>query len=194
MRKYFLISLLLFMPFTHAYADLAKGMDAAKSGDYETALKEWKPLAEQGDAMARRFLGQLYLKGLGVTQDTNTALRWYKLAADQGDANAQSKLARIYYDGKLVPQDYATAFNLYKLAAEQGLVVAQHNLGWMYSEGYSVPQDYVRAHMWMNLAASLGHKNAVTTRNRIEEKMTPADVSKAQKLARNCVTNNYKNC
>ncbi len=30
-------------------ADLQKGLDAANRGDYATALREWKPLAEQGN-------------------------------------------------------------------------------------------------------------------------------------------------
>ena len=34
-------------------ADYQKGLDAAKSGDYATALREWTPLAEQGDANAQ---------------------------------------------------------------------------------------------------------------------------------------------
>ena len=32
-------------------ADYQKGWDAYDSGDYATALREWEPLAEQGDAM-----------------------------------------------------------------------------------------------------------------------------------------------
>jgi uncharacterized protein len=34
---------------THAQ-DFDKGLAAAQSGDYATALKEWRPLAEQGVA------------------------------------------------------------------------------------------------------------------------------------------------
>ncbi len=33
-----------------ASADYQKGVTAFKSGDYATALREWKPLAERGDA------------------------------------------------------------------------------------------------------------------------------------------------
>ena len=33
-----------------ANADLEKGWAAYDRGDYATALREWKPLAEQGDA------------------------------------------------------------------------------------------------------------------------------------------------
>ena len=46
-----LFSLLLGVP---SYsADFNKGVTAYKSGDYATALKEWKPLAEEGDALAQ---------------------------------------------------------------------------------------------------------------------------------------------
>ena len=36
-----------------ASADFQKGLTAAQSGDFATALREWKPLAEQGDAYAQ---------------------------------------------------------------------------------------------------------------------------------------------
>ncbi len=34
-------------------ADFNKGLTAYDNGDYVTALNEWRPLAEQGDAIAR---------------------------------------------------------------------------------------------------------------------------------------------
>ena len=43
-------------------ADLYKGLTAYQSGDYATALREWKPLAEQGDANAQILLGGMYDK------------------------------------------------------------------------------------------------------------------------------------
>ena len=72
----------------------------------------------------------------------------------------------------------------YRLAAEQGTAKAQVNLGIMYYNGEGVPQDYVQAHMWFNLAASKGNENGRKNRDIIAKKMTPADVSKAQRLAR----------
>jgi len=47
-----------------------------------------------------------------------------------------------------------------------------------------VPQDYVRAHMWFSLAAAQGVQRAVKTLNMAERKMTPAQITEAQKLAR----------
>ncbi len=59
----------------------------------------------------------------------------------------------------------------------------------MYSNGRGVPQDYVQAYMWYNLAASRlppGEKRdiAVKSRDDVAEKMNPAQISEAQKLAR----------
>ena len=47
-----------------------------------------------------------------------------------------------------------------------------------------VLQDYVQAHMWFNLAAALGSKKAIKNRDIAAERMTPADISKAQRMAR----------
>ena len=54
----------------------------------------------------------------------------------------------------------------------------------MYKYGQGVPQNYVQAHKWYNLAATVGDEDAVKYRDIIAKKMTPADFSKAQRLAR----------
>ena len=41
-------------------ADLQKGWDAYDSSDYTLALKEWLPLAEEGDASAQNNVAMLY--------------------------------------------------------------------------------------------------------------------------------------
>jgi TPR repeat protein len=50
-------------------ADFDTGVAAAKKGDYAAALREWTPLAEQGDAVAQFNLGVMYQQGQGVSQD-----------------------------------------------------------------------------------------------------------------------------
>ena len=70
-------------------ADFFKGMDAYDKGDYASALSEWTPLAEQGDAVAQNNLGLMYDRGHGVQQDYEIALKWSRLSAEQGYANAQ---------------------------------------------------------------------------------------------------------
>ena len=90
-------------------ADYEKGLAAAKSGDFATALREFRPLAEQGDADAQFNLGLMYYNGLGVPQDYKTAVKWYTLAAEQGVVDAQYNLGWMYYKGQGVSQDYVYA-------------------------------------------------------------------------------------
>ena len=80
--------------------------------------------------------------------------------------------------------DYETALQEFRPLAEQGLADAQTALGWMYYLGRGVLQDYVRAHMWYNLAAAQGDNAAAKNREIVAAKMTPADISKAQGMAR----------
>ena len=59
----------------------------------------------------------------------------------------------------------------------------------MYGYGYGVKQDYTRALMWWAIAASQGDETARKNRDIVEKKMSSADVSKAQKLAREWMKN-----
>ena len=58
--------------------DLQKGLTAAQSGDYATALPFFEPLAEQGDATAQFNLGIMYENGKGVPKDYKTAVKWIR--------------------------------------------------------------------------------------------------------------------
>ena len=48
MRKGFLLFFALLGTVPAFGADFDKGLAAAQAGDYATALREWKPLADQG--------------------------------------------------------------------------------------------------------------------------------------------------
>ena len=64
----------------------------------------------------------------------------------------------------------------------------------MYAFGAGVLKDYIRAHMWGNIAATNGNELGAKLRDDFEKKMTPSQLSTAQKLARECVRKKYKGC
>ena len=169
---------------TSALAGFDEGWAAYERGDYATAYEEWLPVAEQGNATAQANLGSMYNNGEGVAQDYAAAMNWYRLAAEQDNASAQVNLGSMYGNGHGVPQDHAEAVKWYRLAAEQGNASAQFNLGLMYGNGEGVAQDYIQAHMWYNLAAARGDEIGRKNRDILAKRMTPADISKAQRLAR----------
>jgi TPR repeat protein len=88
-----------------AAQDFDKGWEAYKRRDYETALREWRPLAEQGSAAAQYRLGVMYFHGIVVEKDFKMARDWYERAARQGDARAAYELGVMYELGRGVWQD-----------------------------------------------------------------------------------------
>ena len=197
MRTLIIIPVLLFSLFlgVPSYsADFNKGLTAFQSGDFATALKEWKPLAEQGHAEAQFNLGLMYDNGQGVPQDYKEAARLYRLASEQGLAEAQSNLGLMYKKGQGVPQDYKEAVRLFRLAAEQGDAEAQHNLANRYFYGEGVIKDIVYAHMWKNLASSNGYESAREQLKTLETEMTLSQIEEAQRFARECVRKDYRGC
>ena len=122
-------------------------------------------------------------------------MKWYRLAAEQGGVSAQYNLGVMYDNGDGVPQDYKEAVKWYRLAAEQGDAKAQNNLGFMYQIGQGVLQDNAIAHMWYNIAAANGDQaDSAKNRDKIAKKMTPAAIEKAQAMARECMSSDYKKC
>jgi TPR repeat protein len=105
---------------TLAWADYEAGWDAYNRGDRGSAFREWRPLAEQGDANAQLLLGILYDKGLFGPHDSVDALLWFEKAAAQGNANAQVWLGALYEAGKGVPQDFVQAYKWYTLGEANG--------------------------------------------------------------------------
>jgi uncharacterized protein len=193
-KALFSAMLLALAPLPIVAQDFNAGLAAAERGDYVAALREWKPLAEQGHAGAQNNLGVIYEHGHSVAQDRAAAARLFRLAAEQGYARAQSNLGVMYEQGHGVAQDYAEAVRWYRLAAEQGIDHAQYFLGLMYGKGQGVAKDDVLAHMWINIAAANGIKNAVEARDILDPMMTSTDLSESQRRARVCMESNYQDC
>jgi TPR repeat protein len=103
-----------------AWADFKTAMEAYNRGDFATALREWRPLAEQGDASAQFYLGLSYENGDGVPRDYTKARQWYEKSAAQGEAKAQLYLGLQSAFGQGGPMDLVQAHMWYNLAAENG--------------------------------------------------------------------------
>ena len=76
--------------------DKDKGFAAFQAGDYATALKEWRPQAEQGISSAYINLGILYAEGKGVLKDPITAHMWYNIGSANASNGMASTLAPVY--------------------------------------------------------------------------------------------------
>ncbi len=128
--------------------------------DDAISLREWKRLAEEGDAAYQFMVGALYEKGRGVPKDYPTAVMWFRKAADQGNANAQYNLGKMYEYGLGVAKDYASVFSWIKKSAEGGVDKAQYNMGKYLRDGLGVKKDPAEGLLWWTKAAEQGYAKA----------------------------------
>lgn len=82
--------------------------------NYQTAMSIWLPLAEEGDARAQNFVGEIYEKGLGIDPDYMQAASWYQRAAKQDYRAAQINLGQLYERGLGVDHSMETALSWYR--------------------------------------------------------------------------------
>ncbi|OZA91531.1 MAG: hypothetical protein B7X57_10075, partial [Erythrobacter sp. 34-65-8] len=71
-----------------ASADLERGYAAWNSGDYPSAVREWRNLAAQGNPDAQFNMAQAYRLGRGVEQNNAQAEILLAKAAAQGHLRA----------------------------------------------------------------------------------------------------------
>ncbi|MCP5155850.1 MAG: sel1 repeat family protein [Ectothiorhodospiraceae bacterium] len=118
------LAALLAMTATMARGDFAAGLAAADRGDFEIAMKEWLPLAENGFPSAQHNVGLLYEHGWGTKEDAGEALMWFWAAAVQGHVDSQYKLGMLYREGKGMTPSPVEAYAWFAVAARGGLELA----------------------------------------------------------------------
>jgi uncharacterized protein len=175
------VFLILLSPIT-AMADYQDGRDAFDRGDYSTAVKEFKMLAQKNDPRGQYALAVLYDLGEGVSQSSKEAVKLYRLAAEQGFADAQNNLGVAYDQGEGVGTDYKVAMKWYLLAAERGNRDAPNNIGVLHMIGFGVPRSFLKAHTWFTIAGA-GDSEAIRNKNFLEKKLTSEQLAESKRRA-----------
>ena len=157
-------SIIVFILICFNNASIANDFDtalaAANKGDYETARRLWKPLAEHGDVLAEYNIGYMNYNGHGGAKNYKEALKWYTLSALHGNNVARYALGVIYESGDIVEKDYKLAAAWYQLAANEGYGKAQFNLGMIYIRDEIGNTKYNEGLKFMRLAAESGQSKA----------------------------------
>jgi uncharacterized protein len=122
---------------------------AYNKGDFATALRIYRELAERGDAVSQYALGRMYVRGEGVPKDPDQARYWFSIARDQTAA------LKAYNRG-----DHATAMRIYRPLAEKNQSLAEYIIGLMYANGQGVAENYGEALKWLKKAGEHGEAKA----------------------------------
>jgi uncharacterized protein len=143
-------------PLAVAQADVRAGVEAWEAGDYARALREWRPLAQAGDADAQFNLAQAYKLGRGVPQDMAQAIAWYERAASQGHIQAEDNLGLVLYEtGRR-----SDALSWLERSAARGEPRAQYVLAAELFNGQITTRDWVRAYALMKRSSDAGLQRA----------------------------------
>jgi len=177
---------LLLAAATVGAADYEAGIKAYQQGRYNKALRQFRPLAENGHAGAQIHLGMVYSQGQGIGSHTIRRTRYMRLAR-QGRICAQYNLGGMFNHYKGLPDNDPQAIKWIRKAAESGFAEAQFYLGltyyygegvlkkiktrlrllprrWFtYYHGEGLPKNDRQAVNWFRKAAENGHAKAQYT-------------------------------
>tara|TARA_B100000586_G_scaffold57964_1_gene39721 strand:+ start:69 stop:767 length:699 start_codon:yes stop_codon:yes gene_type:complete len=174
-------------------ADWKAGINAYLAGDYETALKIYRAAAEKGNIMAQFTLAGIYMNPKkfekhGVKRDYKESAKWYHLAAEQGDDIAQFTIGLMYKKGQGVTKNLVIAYMWLSTAefSNKNSVLVFQKMG-------AVKNKNISEKDLMNYLKIM-RKQKKETVGKLERKMTPEQIAEAQKLARECIKKNYKDC
>jgi cell division protein FtsN len=162
-----------------ALADVRAGIEAWRAGNYEAAIREWRPLADAGDADAQFNLGQAYRLGRGVPANLPLALEWFEKAAQQGHAQAEANLGLSLFQNN----QRERAIPWLQRAAERGDPRAQYYLGTAHFNGDLVATDWPRAYALMKRAADQGLPQARQSLTQMEAHLSAADRTRGAAMA-----------
>lgn len=115
MFRHVIAAAALLLP-TLACAGFDEAIAAYSAGRYDEALKEFRPLAEQGDVQSIYFIGLFNHNGFGVKKDDAEAAKWFKRAAMKNNALAQFYMGSLTERGNGVEKDPAAAYMWYSLS------------------------------------------------------------------------------
>jgi uncharacterized protein len=142
-----------------AQAGVAEGVDAFNGNRFAEARRELSRPAEEGDAQAMVYMGEMLMRGLAGPRDELKARDYITKSHATGNIRATYVLGVMHLTGNLVARDETQGIDLVRMAAEKGEAAAQNTLGsWLANGTRGYSKDEANALAWFKLAA--GQNNA----------------------------------
>lgn len=143
----------------HIGAQLQMGRIALP--DYETAFYWFNKAALQNNSDAQVNVGEMYLNGMGVTQNDIEGAKWIEKGALQRHKIGLYKYGLLLAEGRGLEQDLSKAILAFNLAAKAGLPQAKATLGRIFESQEGVDMNPEMAYRWFRDGATNGHPNSL---------------------------------
>lgn len=109
--------------------NLTQGKEYYKWKQYSKAVPYLQSSAKEGYGEACYLLGNMYLFGLGVTENHEIAMRMYQRGIEYGYHKGEAEIGLMYETGKGVGKDLSKAVSYYKKSAAKGISNGYYFLG-----------------------------------------------------------------
>lgn len=134
--------------------------------------------AEEGNADAQYFAGEMFLQGIGTKPDIEKAAKYLKQAYDNGNEHAFAIYGKLCFMGDGLRQSYEQAYEaFYNLSKPTPEVICA--MGIMNIYGMGVRPDYEQARNYLSTAESAGDIIATTAKQSIKNatyKRRPSEI------------------
>ncbi len=152
---------------TQAFAGFLEGKQAYDKGEWMNAIMNLRPLAEAGDARAAVLLGNMYLDGHGVAEDSVEAFGLYRKAAQAHNTDGMVALATLYLTGKGTETNIPVARGWFERAARLGnqtgaFIYAIQLINGSKGLRFDYKPDLAAAYKWFKIASLYGHDKKIS--------------------------------
>ena len=137
-------------------ATLNAGVEAARKGDYKSAISLFNTACDQGNPAGCFGVGVMFMYGAGVQSDTQKAIKYYQKGCAGGDPTACANLGMIYDEAPNMGNNKQKAAEMYMTGCAGGDIEACNNTGWAYANGSGVPKDINKALQYYRFACDAG--------------------------------------
>ena len=171
---------------TKAAADTAPVlMSRTGGGGMWENLKELEQAAAKGNPKAEAQLGEMLLRGEGITKNEDRAVELLEKAARAGHAGAVFRIGMLLAHGQSgVAKDPERALGYFRAAAAGGEKEAFFNIGAAYASARGVKRDYGEALGWLIVARQRGADAHGENSLRAQIKSQPAWIAKGERRAK----------
>ena len=133
------------------------------------------PLSKQGPSAGQNMLGEMYLNGIVIDQNTNKAVIWFLRSARQENIDAITSLTKLNHQRELSDQynlglaylrnnsfknSNSLAAECFLKSAKKGNKDAQYHLALGYQKGSGIEQSDSEAFKWFSKSNAQGNVDA----------------------------------
>ncbi len=148
-------------------------------------LKELEQAAAKGNPKAEAQLGEMLLRGEGITRDPTRGTTLLEKAARAGNSSAAFRIGMLLAKGETgVAKDPVRALAYFRAAAAGGEKEAFFNIGAAYASGRGVKRDYGEALGWLIVARERGASASAETALRAQIKNQKSWIAKGERRAK----------